>query len=103
MKSISVQLAYPAAVAAPHRVAGERGKDVAIGENDVAGIEQRQDLALITIGEIGAADQRKGGWRQQLAFFSFSSRFADNGRRVPFREEDLVALELEPSFKQIHL
>ena len=48
-------------------------------------------------------DQRECSRCQELSLFSFSSRLSNEGGRIPLRKKNLVAVQFQPSFQQVHL
>ncbi len=54
MHGKAVKLLDPVAVHPAHRIPGQRGKNVAVAEDEIPGAEQRENLPLIAIGEIRA-------------------------------------------------
>ena len=76
---------------AARHVAGERGVGVAVGADDRAGLDQRQDVALRAVGEIGGVDQAEGGGREHLLPLAAARGLMHQRRGVPFAESDRVS------------
>src|SRR5579884_2448971 len=74
---ITVELPNPCAVAAADGIASEGSENVSIREDDISGVEQRQDLPFIPVRKVRAVNQREGCWRQELTFLTFPRGFFD--------------------------
>src|SRR5262249_37923325 len=81
----------------------ERSENVSVSKNNVAGVQERENLPFVAIGEVCAMDQRERRRRQQLAFLPLSCRLSNDCRRVPLGEEHFVAVQFEPPFEQVNL
>src|SRR4030095_9829494 len=90
-------------IAAANAVAREGRIDVSIGKHDISCVKQWQNLAFIPVGKVRTVYKGKSSRREELAFFALARCTFDGRRRIPFREIDFVALELEPPFEQIDL
>ena len=99
----AVELLHPIAIHAAHGVAGQRGENVAVGQHEVAGAEQRQDLPFVAVGEVRGVDERKRRRREELAFLAFGRGFLDEDGRIPLREKDAIAFQFEPALHEIDL
>ena len=98
-----VQIAHPAAVDAARRIPGEGGVDVAVGQDDHAGLQRRQDLLVGPRGEVGGVDQAEAHRRQQSPPLPAPRRAAHDRGRVPSREDGDVALGPQPFVQQVQL
>jgi hypothetical protein len=98
-----VDAADPLRGTAAYGVAGEGREYIAIAQDDIPGAEQGNELALITVREVGGMDEAKSGGRKELALFAFAGGGLDEVRGVPFTEEDLEALDFKPAAQQVNL
>ncbi len=89
--------------AAAGRVAREGGVNVAVGENQVAAVQQRHDLAFAAVREIGGVQQGERGGGQQPALFSAAGGGLHQRRGIPFGEVDAIAADFQPALQQIEL
>ena len=68
LRGKSIVVMHPIRIASANDVAGKSGEKISVGENDIAGAEQRPNLSFIAVGKIGAMDERKCSRRQQFGF-----------------------------------
>ena len=99
----AIEIAQPARRAAARRIARERRVDVAVGEDQIAAVEQRQDLALAAVGKIRGVQQRKRGRREQPALLAAPRGGFHQRRGIPLREMDAIAADFQPAFQQVEL
>ena len=96
----AVELADPLPVDAAHARARHRREDVAIGQDDEAGLEGRDDLLLEPVGEIGRVEQHERELVQRVAGLGELDRRLHQLRSRPAGFDDTVALHLEPFAQQ---
>ncbi len=99
----AIEVAQPARGAAASGVARESGVNVAVGEYEIVALEERHDLALAAIGEVGGVQQRKCRWREKTALLAAASRGLHEWRGVPLGEVQAVAANFEPALQKIKL
>src|SRR3984893_1079532 len=66
----AVEIAQPVRRTSASAIPRERGVDIAIGENQIAAMQQWHDLTLATVGKICRMQKRERGGRQQAALFA---------------------------------
>ena len=98
-----IDAAHPFRGAAANGVAGERGENVAIAQNEIAGAQERKELAFVAVGKIGGVDEAEGGRGEEFALFSFAGGVLDEGRGIPFAEENFKPLKFQPAFEEVDL
>ena len=98
-----VDAAHPVRRTTAHHVARERGENIAVAQHDVAGAQQRQQMAFVTVGEIRRVNEAERRRRQQLALFALAGGGFHQLGGIPLAEIDLDALGFEPALEQINL
>ena len=98
-----VEAPHPFGRAAADDVAGEGGEDVAVAQDDVAGAQQRHQVALVAVGKVGGVDEAEGGGREQLALLALAGGGLDQLGGVPLAEIDFELLQFEPALEQVDL
>lgn len=93
----------PGRIHAADDIAGEGGEDVAVGEDEVSGFQQGQDLPLIPVGKVGGVDEGKGGRCEELPGFALAGARFDEAGGVPLREEHARSGEFQPALDEIDL
>src|SRR5207237_9940748 len=78
-------------------------EDVAIAQNQIAGAQQGNEVAFVTVREIGSMNKAESRRGEEFAFFTFARRGFDDFRRIPFAEINLQLLLFEPAFEEINL
>ena len=99
----TIKLGHPVAIYPADGIARQRGEKVAVGEDDIAGAEEREDLPLVAIGEICGVDERERGRGEKLALFAFGGGLFDKNGGIPLGKENAVAFEFEPAFDEVNL
>ena len=82
--------------AAAHYVASEGRVGVTVRAYHRARFQQRQNIALQAIGEIGGMDETERGGREHLFFLAAPRGFVHQRRGVPFAERHCVTPQSEP-------
>ncbi len=98
-----VEPAHPLGRTPPHRVARERGEDVAIAQHEVARAQQRHELPFVSVREIRRVDEAERRRREQGHLLALARRGLHEVGRIPLAEEDLQPLQLEPALEQVNL
>src|ERR1700733_1613748 len=99
----AVKIAQPVRRTSASAVSGKSGVDVAVGQHEVTTVQQRHDLTLAAIGEIGGMQERECCRREQPALFATTGGRFYQRRRVPFGEVRSIAANFEPPFEQVEL
>src|SRR5260221_7987642 len=95
----AIEIAKPFLRASAGAVTREGGVNIAVGEDEIVALEERHNLALATVGEVGGVEQRKSCRREEAALLAATSGGFDQGRRVPFGEVKAIAADFEPAFQ----
>ncbi len=98
-----VQAAQPRAIDPAHGITDVGGVDVAIGQDDGAGLQRGHDLAVRPTGKVGGMDQAERHRRKQLHALATPRGALDDRRRVPLAEDHQVALVDQPFAQQVEL
>ena len=88
------------AIDAAHAGARERGEDVAVRQDDEAGLERRDDLLLEPIGEVGRVEQDEGQLVERVARLRQVDGRRHQLRSRPAGLDHAVALHFEPLAQQ---
>src|SRR5690348_16446719 len=67
---VLIEIAEPFDRAAAGAVASEGRVDVAVGEDEMAAAQERENLAFVTVGKISGVNQRKSHGSEQAALFA---------------------------------
>ena len=98
-----VQVPQPLAIDAAHAGARQRGEDVAVRQDDEAGLERRDDLLLEPVGEVGRVEQHERELVERVAGFGELDRRLHQRRSRPAGLDDAVTFDLEPLAQQLDL
>lgn len=98
-----VEAADPFPRTAADDVARVGGEHVAVAEHEIAGAQQRHELAFIAVGEVRGVNQAEGGRREKLGLFPLAGRTFHQLGGIPFAEKNLQPLLFEPAFEEIDL
>ncbi len=99
----AVEIAHPLRIHPAGHVAREGGVGVAVGADDRAGADQRQDVALGAVGKIGGMDQAESGGSEHLLLLAAARGFVHQRGRIPLAESDGEAARAEPLAQQRNL
>ena len=103
LRGVAVDLPDPARVAAADDVPRVGGEDVPVGQDEVPGLEERQDVPLVPVGEVCRVEQAERGRREQALLLAPRSYLLDRLGGVPLRLEDLEVLVPEPLLEEVEL
>jgi len=98
---VAVYLPDPGRVAAADDVPRVGGEDVPVGQDEIPGLEERQDVPLVPVGEVRGVEEAERGGRQKALLLSPRGYLLDCLRRVPLCLEDLEVTVPEPLLEEV--
>src|SRR5262245_20313738 len=99
----AVEASEPGAIDATHPGTSQRGKYVAIGQDDESGFERRDNLFLESIRKVGRVEEDERELVERVARLGELDRRLHERRARPTRFNDAVATHFEPFSEQLDL
>jgi hypothetical protein len=99
----AVDVAYPCRFDAAYDRARHQGVDVAVGEDDEAGAQSRDDAVFQLIGEVGGIEQAEGSGAEDVALHRLFEFAADEHRALQSDIGCRIAAAFEPVAQEIDL